>query len=130
MKSKLISTAAILGAMSVILGALAAHQLKNVLTPTSLDAFDKGVRYQIYHSLLLLFIAFSCNKENERVIKPIAILIIIGVVLFSFSIYLLSTQSLSQINFSILGPITPIGGICMISAWILMAIKAKKIFNN
>ncbi|HRG58162.1 MAG TPA: DUF423 domain-containing protein [Bacteroidia bacterium] len=130
MKSKLISTAAILGAISVILGALAAHQLKNVLTPTSLDAFDKGVRYQIYHSLLLLLIAFSYNKENERDIKPIAILIIVGVVLFSFSIYLLSTQSLSQINFSILGPITPIGGICMILAWILLAIKAKRIFNN
>lgn len=130
MKSKLISVAAILGAISVILGALAAHQLKNVLTTASLDAFDKGVRYQMYHSLLLLFMAISCNKENEKVIKSIANLIIVGVILFSFSIYLLSTQSLTHINFSMLGPVTPIGGVCMIAAWIILALKAKKIFNH
>jgi len=130
MKCKLITIAAVLGALAVILGALAAHQLKIMLSQISLEAFDKGVRYQMYHVLFLLFIALASKPENEKEIKPIAILTIIGICMFSFSIYLLSTQSITHLNVSFLGPITPIGGLCMIIAWIMLAIKAKKIFNN
>jgi uncharacterized membrane protein YgdD (TMEM256/DUF423 family) len=130
MKQKLIITAALLGAMAVILGALGAHQLKKMLSPDALDAFDKGVRYQMYHTLLLFVIATNCKSDNEKIIKSIALLLILGISLFSFSIYLLSTQSISNINFSFLGPITPLGGLAMISAWIMLAIKAKKIFPN
>ena len=130
MKNKLISIAAISGAITVILGALAAHQLKNLLSPSSLEAFDKGVRYQMYHTLLLLILAFNSKTGFEKEIKQIAIFLMLGICFFSFSIYLLSTQSISHINFSFLGPITPIGGLCMITAWILIAVKAKKIFNN
>lgn len=130
MKQKLITTAALLGAMAVILGALGAHQLKKMLSPTSLEAFDKGVRYQMYHTLLLLLIAFNCKPDNENVIKKIALFLIIGISFFSFSIYLLSTQSISHLNFSFLGPITPLGGLAMITAWIMLAFNAKKIFPN
>lgn len=130
MKVKLISIAAISGAITVILGALAAHQLKILLSQSSLEAFDKGVRYQMYHTLLLLILAFNCKPDFEKELKQIAIFLMLGICFFSFSIYLLSTQSISHINFSFLGPITPIGGLCMITAWILIAIKAKKIFNN
>ena len=130
MKVKLISIAAISGAITVILGALAAHQLKNLLSQSSLEAFDKGVRYQMYHTLLLLILAFNSKPDFEKEIKQIAIFLMLGICFFSFSIYLLTTQSISHINFSFLGPITPIGGLCMITAWILIAVKAKKIFNN
>lgn len=130
MKHNIIRIAALFGALAVILGALGAHQLKQMLSADSLDAFDKGVRYQIYHSLLLLLLGFVCKTDNEKVIKPIAVLLVLGICFFSFSIYLLSTQSISQVNFSFLGPVTPLGGLSMIVAWILLAINAKKIFNN
>jgi uncharacterized membrane protein YgdD (TMEM256/DUF423 family) len=129
MKHKLITIAAISGALAVILGALGAHQLKTMLSAASLESFDKGVRYQMYHTLLLLIMAFACKPEIEKEIKQIAIFLILGICLFSFSIYLLSTQSITGINFSFLGPITPLGGLAMITAWLLLAFKAKKIFN-
>ena len=129
MKQKIISIAAISGAISVILGALAAHQLKSVLSESSLDAFDKGVRYQMYHSLFLLFIGLMFKDSTAIEIKRIAYITIAGILLFSFSIYLLSTQSISGLNLSFLGPITPLGGIALITAWIMLAIQAKKIVS-
>jgi uncharacterized membrane protein YgdD (TMEM256/DUF423 family) len=130
MKYKLIRLAALSGALTVILGALGAHQLKTMLSASSLDSFDKGVKYQMYHTLLLLIMAFSYKPEIEKEIKQIAIFLILGISLFSFSIYLLSTQSITGIDFSFLGPITPLGGLAMITAWLLLAFNAKKLFNN
>ncbi len=130
MKQKLIITAAFFGATSVVLGALGAHTLTDLISAKSLAAFEKGVKYQLFHALLLLFLAISVNKDNEKYIKPIALLLILGICFFSFSIYLLSTQSITAINFSFLGPITPLGGIGMISSWILLALNAKKIFPS
>ncbi len=130
MKYKLIQIAAIFGAVAVILGALGAHQLKTMLSASSLDSFDKGVKYQMYHTLLLLIIAISYKPEIEKEIKRIAILLILGISLFSFSIYLLSTQSITGFDFSFLGPITPLGGLALITAWLLLAFNAKKLFNN
>lgn len=130
MKQKLITLAAVSGAISVILGALGAHQLKNMLSASSLDAFDKGVRYQMYHSLLLLFLALSVNNQNLKIVRRISGFIITGISLFSFSIYLLSTQSISHLNVTFLGPVTPIGGLCMIIGWALLALNANKIYEN
>lgn len=130
MKSKLITISAISGAMAVILGALAAHQLKSLLSAASLDAFDKGVRYQMYHTLLLLLLAFASKPGAEKVIKQIALFLISGICMFSFSIYLLSTQSITHINFSMLGPVTPLGGLCMITGWVLLAMHSKKIIQD
>jgi len=127
MKHKLIVIAALFGALAVILGALGAHQLKTMLSASSLEAFDKGVRYQMYHVLLLLIIAMLYKPSVAKEIKLIAIFIVVGICLFSFSVYLLSTQSITHINFSFLGPITPLGGLSMITAWVLLAVKSKKI---
>jgi uncharacterized membrane protein YgdD (TMEM256/DUF423 family) len=101
-----------------------------MLSASSLDSFDKGVKYQMYHTLLLLIMAFSYKPEIKKEIKQIAIFLILGISLFSFSIYLLSTQSITGIDFSFLGPITPLGGLAMITAWLLLAFNAKKLFNN
>ncbi len=130
MKHKLILIAALFGALAVILGALGAHQLKTMLSASSLEAFDKGVRYQMYHALLLLIIAMLYKPSVAKEIKLIAIFIVVGICLFSFSVYLLSTQSITHINFSFLGPITPLGGLSMISAWVLLAVKSKKICTD
>ena len=129
MKHKLIVLSAISGAISIILGAIAAHQLKNLLSESSLDAFDKAVKYQMFQSLFLVILGISCNSENHKVIKNVALLAFTGMCLFSLSIYLLSTQVITNINFSWLGPITPLGGLAMIVSWLLFAVKAKQIFK-
>jgi uncharacterized membrane protein YgdD (TMEM256/DUF423 family) len=129
MKHKLIALSAVSGAISIILGAIAAHQLKNLLSESSLDAFDKAVKYQMFQSLFLVILGISCNSENHKVIKNVALLAFIGMCLFSLSIYLLSTQVITNINFSWLGPITPLGGLAMIVSWLLFAVKAKQIFK-
>lgn len=122
MKVRLIRWAAILGGTGVMLGALGAHALKKILPSEQLLSFETGVRYQIFHALLLLIIAIFGSKVNSIISR----LIIIGVLLFSGSIYLLSLNKILQIDLmNILGPITPIGGLCLIAAWVLLAYKAK-----
>ena len=129
MKHNLIALSAVSGAISIILGAIAAHQLKNLLSESSLDAFDKAVKYQMFQSLFLVILGISCNSENHKVIKNVALSAFTGMCLFSLSIYLLSTQVITNINFSWLGPITPLGGLAMIVSWLLFAVKAKQIFK-
>lgn len=119
MNKAIIGTAAILGFISIIFGAFGAHALKEVLTPEQLVSFETGVRYQMYHALFLLFVGVA-GFISEKQKKIIFLLTIIGVLLFSGSIYLLATQSVSGINFKFLGPITPIGGLLLILSWGLL----------
>jgi uncharacterized membrane protein YgdD (TMEM256/DUF423 family) len=116
MDKKILLAAVFLGVTAIILGAFGAHALKKVLTETQLHSFEIGVRYQMYHALFLLFIGtFSFLNEKERFV--IFLLTILGVLFFSGSIYLLATNSLTNLKTKFLGPITPIGGLLLISAW-------------
>ena len=123
MGRKIIFLAGILGALGVVLGALGAHALKAVLTEAQLTTFEVGVRYQIYHAMFLLFVG-STSFLTDKTKKMVAFLIAIGVLFFSGSIYLLSTNDLTSVDFKFLGPITPIGGVFLISGWIVVAVKA------
>lgn len=119
MEKKLILTAAILGAIAIVLGAFGAHALKKVLTESQLNTFEVGVRYQMYHALFLLLIAnmnFIAFKEKTIILY----LVIAGVLLFSGSIYLLSTSGITKIKTTFLGPLTPIGGMFLIASWIYL----------
>jgi uncharacterized membrane protein YgdD (TMEM256/DUF423 family) len=127
MDKKILLTAAILGITAIILGAFGAHALKKVLTETQLQSFEVGVRYQMYHALFLLVIGtFTFLNEKERLI--IFWLTIFGVLFFSGSIYLLATNGITNLKTKFLGPITPIGGLLLISAWsyLFYAIFSKK----
>lgn len=125
MKNKgALQAAAILGALAVVFGALGAHALERYLNTDALESFETGVRYQMYHALALLVMGLS-NAELKYG-KIIASLWIIGVVLFSGSIYLLSTQSLTDLNWSWLGPITPVGGLLLIAAWVLLFMSSLR----
>lgn len=121
MNRKIILTAALLGLIAIILGAFGAHALKEKLTIAQLATFETGVRYQMYHALFLLFVGIG-NSISVTVQSRIFYLTIVGVLLFSGSIYLLSTQTLSGINFRPIGFITPIGGLLLISAWALLIV--------
>ena len=119
MKKTIIITAAILGASSIVLGAFGAHGLKDVLTPIQLNSFDTGVKYQMYHALYLLAIA-QFNFLNHKSLSIIYWLTTLGVVFFSFSIYLLATRALTGFNIGFLGPITPIGGLFLVASWLFL----------
>ena len=124
MNNKLISIAALLAFLSVALGAFGAHILNELLTTEKLNSFETGVRYQFYHSLALLIIGLNANKLNATAL--IGKFMLIGIVFFSFSIYLLSVQELIGINLSILGPITPIGGLLLMISWLILIFKNYK----
>ena len=116
MDKKIISTAAILGMIAIILGAFGAHALKKVLSIDQLATFETGVKYQMYHALFLLFIGILTDL-NQKTKKKIYYLTLSGVVLFSGSIYLLATNDLTPFDFKTIGFVTPIGGLLLILAW-------------
>ena len=113
---KIFVTATLLGLVGVILGAFAAHGLHSVLTDSALESFQTGVRYQIYHAFFLFFIGLNSYLSFAQK-KYILVLTLTGIILFSVSIYLLATNAITSIDFSFLGPITPLGGLLLISAW-------------
>jgi uncharacterized membrane protein YgdD (TMEM256/DUF423 family) len=116
MNNKLITTAAFFGMTAIILGAFGAHALKKVLTIDQLATFETGVKYQMYHGLFLLFIGLN-TQLGDKVKKTIFNLTILGVIFFSGSIYLLATDNLNTFNFKVIGFITPIGGLLLITSW-------------
>lgn len=119
MEKKILSTAAIFGMIAIVLGAFGAHALKKVLSLEQLSTFETGVKYQMYHALFLLFLGTS-EIISTKVKKIILSLIIIGVLLFSGSIYLLATNDLTSFNFKVIGFVTPIGGGFLIFAWVYL----------
>ncbi|MGB2282665.1 MAG: DUF423 domain-containing protein [Flavobacteriaceae bacterium] len=119
MEKKIFISASLLGLLAVVLGAFAAHGLRDALITTSLESFQTGVRYQMYHAFFLFVVGLLPQltlAQKSRLFW----LTIIGVVLFSGSIYLLSSNTLTPIDFGFLGPITPIGGLFLISAWVVL----------
>lgn len=123
MRSKnIIAWAAVFGMVAVIFGALGAHALKARLDPESLKSFETAVRYQAWHAIALLAVAAS--GASLKYLKGIVVFWILGIFLFSGSIYLLSTSSLSGLNVGLLGPVTPIGGLLFITGWVLLFISA------
>jgi uncharacterized membrane protein YgdD (TMEM256/DUF423 family) len=125
MDKKIISTGAIFGMLAIILGAFGAHALKKILSLEELSTFETGVKYQMYHALFLLFIGMN-TTISEKIKKRIYVLTLVGIVFFSGSIYLLATNSLTSFDFKVIGFITPIGGLLLISAWATLLVHYIK----
>lgn len=106
--------AAINGALAVMAGAFAAHGLKAHLSADSLAVFETGARYQMYHALAMALAALVSARHAAAAFMG-------GIVLFSGSLYLLALTGIP-----ILGVITPIGGLCFIAGWALLAWRAFK----
>jgi len=125
MERKITLVASILGTVAIVLGAFGAHALKKVLPPDSLVSLETGVRYQLYHALFLLFVATtSLIQEAQK--KQIFSMTCFGVLFFSGSIYLLTTSTLTGIDFAPIGWVTPLGGALLISAWITLFTSVYK----
>ena len=116
---------------AVILGAFGAHLLKDKLPAESLSAWQTAVGYQLIHSMGILLV--NSLHHTPYQLGPAQIwvnrLLISGILTFSGSIYLLSTQIIHGLNLKFLGPITPIGGICFITAWGIAAVQCGKKMN-
>lgn len=113
-------TAAFFGSLfmflGVALGALGSHALENKITQDSLQSYMIAIRYMMFNGLALLFI-HALPFINEPKKERLALLLVVGVFLFSGSILLLSTRALHGLNASWLGPITPVGGLLLLGAW-------------
>lgn len=112
--------AAISGFLSVVVGAFAAHGLKQILTPLAIETVKTGVQYQIYHALALLFVGlWMSDKPATYGLKAAGLAFILGSFLFSGSLYALAVGAPRW-----LGPITPLGGLCFLMGWLMLAIAA------
>ena len=120
MDRKILATGAFFGMTAIILGAFGAHALKANLSAEQLQTFETGVKYQMYHALLLLFVGIysgiSAKKKNV-----IFWLISAGIIMFSGSIYILATNAIEGFN-KIIGPVTPLGGLLLIVGWLILLI--------
>src|SRR5690606_26035030 len=119
MKQLVLVIGGIYGLTSVILGAFGAHAFKKILPAEKLASFETGVKYQMYHALLLIIIGLFLQFQSTFE-KSAAWCIITGTFVFSVSIYLLSFADHWGVNLKWLGPITPLGGLMMIIGWILL----------
>lgn len=107
---------ALYGMLAVIFGAFGAHALKKTFSEEQLKSFEIGVKYQMYHAILLVVIGYNFNF-SIALESYIAYCFIIGTFLFSFSIYGLCISASKNKKLKILGPITPIGGLFLVVGW-------------
>ncbi|WP_304038387.1 DUF423 domain-containing protein [Mesonia mobilis] len=112
---------AVFGILAIVLGAFGAHALKKTFTEEQLASFETGVKYQMYHAILLLVIGLNFPLVNS-IEHFMVFFVITGVILFSFSIYGLCISSSRGKKIKLLGPITPLGGLSLIIGWILMLV--------
>ncbi len=126
MNKQIILIASLFGLLAVILGAFGAHGLEGKISDKQLETWETANQYHFYHTLALLFLS-TFSRAKSQSIKVSFIMFSIGILLFSGSLYLLSTRNLLGIeNLSIIGPITPLGGVCFIVGWISLFIAAMK----
>jgi uncharacterized membrane protein YgdD (TMEM256/DUF423 family) len=120
-------TAAILGALSVMFGAFAAHGLKTIIDAEQLTIFETGVRYQFYHVFALLAVGILYKDFLNNFLRWSGYMFCLGILFFSGSLYCLSLFN-GEISpaFKWLFLITPLGGLCFITGWLLLALAIIK----
>jgi len=126
MNKTILVTGAVFGILGITLGAFAAHGLKGIIDIEAIKSFETGVRYQMYHALLFLLLG-SVGILKTKPKKAVYFLVLIGVLFFSGSIYGLSTNTLTSFDFKKIALITPIGGLLLIVAWLIMLINFLKV---
>lgn len=108
---------AVNGLISVAAGAFGAHGLKGRLSPDMLAVFETGARYQMYHALALLAVAWLVSQSTSKAANGTGWCFLVGIILFSGSLYALSLTGISK-----LGIITPFGGTLFLAGWVLLAV--------
>lgn len=110
---------AIFGGLGVAAGAFGAHALRGQLEPRMLEVFETAVRYQMYHALALLGVAWLCQQTASTSAQVAGWAFVLGILLFSGSLYVMAISGLRG-----LGAITPLGGLSLIVGWLALALAA------
>ena len=119
---KVLKTASVFGVLAVVIGAFGAHGLESILIENNrVETFETAVQYHFYHTIALLIVAVLLQNKASICLNWAAILFSLGILLFSGSLYILALS-----NFTVLGAITPLGGLCFIAAWAALYCSAKE----
>ncbi len=121
-----IKIAALFGMLSVILGAFAAHGLKQILSADNLQVFETAVRYQFYHVFALLAVGILYGSYSVKSMLWAGYLFITGMILFSGSLYLLCYVKHAAMPLTWLGAITPFGGAAFVGGWLFLFLGISK----
>nr|WP_291981592.1 DUF423 domain-containing protein [Luteitalea sp.] len=119
-RARLVRLGSLAMALGVALGAFGAHGLKSTLAPDLLAIYETGVRYHLVHGLGVFVAAWLAGEDQTRAARLAGVLFIIGILVFSGSLYLLALTGVRA-----LGAITPIGGVAWIAAWTILALRVR-----
>jgi uncharacterized membrane protein YgdD (TMEM256/DUF423 family) len=129
MHKKTLAVAGISGALCVALGAMGAHALKDKIPVENFQFFETAIKYQFYHTIALILVAILSDKIQSKFLNYASTLFIVGICLFSFSLYFLALRPLWGIGneeMKWMGAITPFGGLSLILAWLLLSVASIK----
>jgi uncharacterized membrane protein YgdD (TMEM256/DUF423 family) len=127
MYKKALSIGIVLAGLGVILGAMAAHKIKEVAGPELAQTFKTGVEYQMYHSFAMILVAILYASFPNKQLKFAATFFLVGILLFSGSLYALTLLKMNgEVGLSGVGIITPIGGLFFIGGWLMMLLGVMK----
>ena len=113
---------AVLGALTVVIGAFGAHGLKPHLSEYQIAIYEKGVQYQFYHSLAILLVGILLqHMPDGKGLRQAGWLFLAGILCFSGSLYLLACRDIIAFPVGWAGPVTPIGGVLFIAGWLRLA---------
>ena len=119
---KWIAVGSFLMALAVALGAMGAHALKGQVSDTLLESYKTGVLYHMVHALAIIAVGVI-SAQTGRPFMAVGYMFVAGIVFFSGSIYILSTREISGLDWKFLGPITPVGGLLFMAAWVTLGIS-------
>jgi uncharacterized membrane protein YgdD (TMEM256/DUF423 family) len=125
MNKRIIVLAAIFGTLAVVLGAFGAHTIKKIIDEKHLEIWQTAVQYHFYHTFALLFLS-TFGRFRNKIINFSSWCFVVGILLFSGSLYVLALQDLLSVNAKIFGPITPLGGFFFILGWLSLLIAALR----
>jgi len=127
MNKNFLSVAALLGAVSVVLGAFAAHKLREMAGPDTVAIFETGVRYQFYHVFALFLVALLSEKFSNKWMVWAGNCFITGIILFSGSLYVLTALRIAEsTHLKLAGVVTPVGGLFFIAGWVFLWVGVRK----
>ena len=112
----------LLAGLAVAAGAFGAHALRARLEPRLLEVWETASRYQMYHALALLAVAWLCERNPGRLPRGAGLAFLAGIALFSGSLYAMALSGIT-----VLGAITPLGGVAFLTGWVLLGISATKV---